>query len=63
MEKFSKFNDQRTGVNPFTVPAYAPSVGGLLVGAVLAALRLPVVLALGGALLAADALSDAVRGA
>lgn len=42
MEKFSRFNDQFTSVNPFTLPPYAPSVGTFLVTIAYATVKLPV---------------------
>ena len=61
MEKFSKFSDARTGVNPFTVQQYAPPLTAVLIGAVLVLLRLPFLAVLGAALLAADAFATNVR--
>jgi len=63
MEKFSRFNDATTGVNPFTQQPYRPTIAQRAVGALLLVAKAP--LALLGALLlmlAAALLSCCARG-
>jgi len=41
MEKFSRFNDARSGVNPFAQQPYRPSPGQLIGGGLLGLVKLP----------------------
>ena len=60
MEKFSKFNDPRTGVNPFTVPDFSPTVLGAIGGLCIAAVRLPIFIIVAACVVASDAISTKV---
>lgn len=41
MEKFSRFDDQRSSVNPFTQQPWRPGFARLLCGSLLGAIKLP----------------------
>ena len=57
MEKFSRFTDARTGVNPFTVPVHSGSTVENTLALLYAIIRLPFVLLVAGPLFLADNLA------
>jgi hypothetical protein len=61
MEKFSRFTDQRVGVNPFAQQPWRPSAATMAAGAALLLLRAPLLALVGGAAWLADVLLAPVR--
>lgn len=61
MEKFSRFNDEKSGVNPFTTQPYRPRLGDYARAALLLPLKAPVALVAGVMLALAALLTAVVR--